>query len=33
VLRRHPEARAHFEELASDRSVDRRIRQALSGTL
>jgi hypothetical protein len=33
VLRRHPDVRAHFEELASDRHVDRRIRQALSGTL
>lgn len=32
VLRRHPDVRAHFVELASDRRVDRRIRQALSGT-
>jgi len=33
VLRRHPDVRSHFEELVSDRRVDRRIRQALSGTL
>jgi len=32
VLRRHPDVRAHFEQLASDRRVDGRIRQALSGT-
>jgi len=33
VLRRHRDAHAHFEELASNRRVDGRIRQALSGTL
>jgi serine/threonine protein kinase len=32
VLRRHHDVHAHFEELANDRRVDRRIRQALSGT-
>jgi hypothetical protein len=32
ALRRHHDVHAHLEDLANDRRVDRRIRQALSAT-